>query len=238
MFSNINIVLLNTSHPGNIGSTARAMKTMGLNNLKLVNPKEFPSDQATARAVGCSDILEQSEIFDNLSSAISSSEVTIGLSARKRKANIPILHIDECIKLMLNEDIHEYNILFGNEKSGLSNDELLVCDYIVSLPTDSAYQSLNLSAAVQLFVYELFKNSSASSAIPQKSSILASNNEKDFFYSELFKLLRTTKFISPKNKKSLTKRIHILFNKAKLEKEEVNILMGMINSINKKLKNS
>ena len=116
MFSNINIVLLNTSHPGNIGSTARAMKTMGLNNLKLVNPKEFPSDQATARAVGCSDILEQSEIFDNLSSAISSSEVTIGFSARKRKANIPILHIDECIKLMLNEDIHEYNILFGNEK--------------------------------------------------------------------------------------------------------------------------
>ena len=140
---------------------------------------------------------------------------------------------------MLNEDIHEYNILFGNEKSGLSNDELLVCDYIVSLPTDSAYQSLNLSAAVQLFVYELFKNSSASStAAPQKLSLLASNNEKDFFYSELFKLLTTTKFISPKNQKSLTKRIHILFNKAKLEKEEVNILMGMINSINKKLKNS
>ena len=136
MSSNINIVLVNTSHPGNIGSTARAMKTMGLKNLTLVKPKNFPSDVANAQAVGCIDILNNATITKLLEDALSSSKLAIGFSARSRKSNIPSLSINELMRLL-----HEYSndnvaVVFGNEQSGLSNDELQLCNYLVSIPTD------------------------------------------------------------------------------------------------------
>ena len=235
MFSNIHIVLVNTSHPGNIGATARAMKTMGFKNMSLVNPKIFPSPEADALAVGCKDILKNAKCFDDISSAIESSNVNIGFSARSRRATIPILSINESINYIIKNNNLTINLIFGNESSGLSNNELLLCDYIVSLPTHNDYTSLNLSAAVQILTYELHKKSIENQSVNRVQSKLATSKERNFYINSLIKLLKNTNFITHKNHKSLTQKIHILFNRANLEKEEVNMLMGIISSINKKL---
>ena len=236
MFSNINIVLVNTSHPGNIGSAARAMKTMGFKNLSLVNPKDFPSVKADALAVGCVDLLKNAKVFDNITSAIEGSYINIGLSARSRRASIPTLTIDESIDYIVKNNNININLIFGNESSGLSNEDLLVCDYILSLPTHDDYTSLNLSAAVQIITYALYKKSLVTKKISKSHTNLANAKERNFFIKSLILLLEQTGFITPKNHISLTKRIHILFNKSNLENEEVNMLMGMISSISKKLK--
>ena len=235
MFSNVHIVLVNPSHPGNIGSTARAMKTMGFNNLSLVNPKEFPSPQADALAVGCIDILNKAKLFDNISLAVEGSNINIGLSARTRRALIPSLSIDQCISYVIENSNRNINLVFGNESSGLSNDDLLLCDYIVSLPTNDDYTSLNLAAAVQILTYELHKKIMVMPSIRKIEPKPATSKERNFFIKSLISLLEYTRFITPKNHISLTKKIHILFNKSNLENEEVNMLMGMISSINKKL---
>ena len=235
MLTNVHIVLVNTSHPGNIGSTARAMKVMGFKKLLLVNPKTFPSPEADALSVGCKDVLENAEVYTSLSKAIENNIVNIGLSARSRKATIPSLHIDDCVDLIIKNSNITYNLIFGNESSGLSNEDLLKCDYILTLPTDKEYTSLNLAASVQILVYELFKNSFKSKLNNKKLSTLAKSKEKNYFLSSLINLMIETGFITDKNTKSLTKKIHILFNKSNLETDEVNMLMGMLNSITKKL---
>lgn len=236
MFSNVQIVLVNTSHPGNIGSTARAMKTMGFKNLSLVNPKDFPSIQANALAVGCSDILNKCKSFEDIASAIEGSNINIGFSARSRRASIPSLSIDESVNYIIKNNNSSINLIFGNESSGLSNTDLLLCDYIVSLPTHNDYTSLNLSAAVQILTYELHKKSMVEPYKKKPQSMIASSKERNYFIKSLIALLEYTKFITAKNHISLTKKIHILFNKSNLENEEVNMLMGMIKSITKKFK--
>ena len=235
MFSNVHIVLVNTSHPGNIGSTARAMKTMGFKKLLLVNPKEFPSVKSDALAVGCIDVLEKAKVFSSLDDAVASANVNIGLSVRTRKASIPTLNVNECINHVLSNNNLKYNIIFGNESSGLSNSDLLKCDYIVSIPTHKDYSSLNLSAAVQLITYEFYKHSNTHISNKKKPIVRATAKEKNYFIESLIALMGQTKFMSVKNSKSLTKKIYILFNKANLESDEVNMLLGMLNSINKKL---
>jgi tRNA (cytidine32/uridine32-2'-O)-methyltransferase len=234
MFSNVHIVLVNTSHPGNIGSTARAMKTMGFKNLSLVNPKEFPSIKANELAVGCTDILKRANLFPDLASALEKSNTNIAFSARSRRASIPIFSVDESITHVMNNPNTTINLIFGNESSGLSNNDLLLCDYIVSLPTHNDYTSLNLSAAVQIITYELHKKSFINPSNIQSQKELATSKEKNFFIDSLISLLENTHFITSKNHLSLKKKIHILFNRSNLEKEEVNMLMGMISSITKK----
>ena len=238
MFDNINIVLVNTSHPGNIGSSARAMGVMGFNKLSLVQPKEFPSEIATAMAVGCDEILKNAIVYQDLSGALSESAFNIGFSARPRKESIPTLSVDECIKKVSTDSAVTFNIIFGNEKNGLSNEELLMCDYIVTLPTASFYSSLNLSAAVQIFTYELLKKSldnSISNSISQTNISPAKTKDKEAFYKKLIALLVNTEFITEKNSKSLTKKIHIMFNKAMLEEHEISILRGILSSIENKI---
>ena len=234
MFSNVHIVLVNTSHPGNIGSTARAMKTMGFKNLSLVNPKEFPSKRANELAVGCTDILKRAKLYPDLASASEKSITNIAFSARSRRASIPIFSVDESITHVMNNPNKTINLVFGNESSGLSNNDLLLCDYIVSLPTHNDYTSLNLSAAVQIIAYELHKKSFTNPSSIESRTALATSKEKNFFINSLISLLENTNFITSKNHLSLKKKIHILFNRSNLEKEEVNMLMGMISSITKK----
>ncbi|MBH44128.1 MAG: hypothetical protein CMD88_01545 [Gammaproteobacteria bacterium] len=238
MFDNVYIVLIETSHPGNIGSTARAMKTMGLKRLVLVNPKKFPSEEANSLAVGCKDILKKTKVSNNLNKATEKTHINIGFSARSRKAKIPNLTIDECVNLINENPNLKFSVLFGNEKSGLSNTELLICDYLVNIPTHKDYKSLNLSAAVQIFVYDLYKKYISSKYIDKATLQLATSKEKQYFLNKLIELMKNTKYITNKNVKSLTKKIHIIFNKAKLEKNEVNLLMGLINSLVKTNKNS
>ena len=234
MSSNINIVLVKTSHPGNIGSTARAMKTMGLKNLKLVSPKEFPSDIANAKAVGCIDILEKADIYSSLVESLSSSKIVIGFSARSRKSSIPSLNMKQVIELISSNRNSLISVVFGNEQSGLSNEELQLCNYIVSIPTDNAYTSLNLASAVQIFSYEYFK----SSLKIQKNinpDNLVSHSSKLHLIELLLSIMVRLKIITPKNQNSLTQNIHIIFNKSNLTSNEANLLLGILTKIEKAL---
>jgi len=234
MSSNINIVLVKTSHPGNIGSTARAMKTMGLKNLKLVSPKEFPSDIANAKAVGCIDILEKADIYSSLEESLSSSKIVIGFSARSRKSSIPSLNIEQLIELMSSNRNSLISVVFGNEQSGLSNEELQLCNYIVSIPTHNAYTSLNLASAVQIFSYEYFKSSLKIQQDVNPDN-LVSHSSKLHLIGLLLSIMVTLKIITSKNQNSLTQNIHIIFNKSNLTSNEANLLLGILTKIEKAL---
>ena len=235
MSSNINIVLVKTSHPGNIGSTARAMKTMGLKNLTLVQPKNFPSDIAKAQAVGCVDILNNANITTVLKDALSSSKLAIGFSARSRKSNIPSLSMNELMELLNEYDKENVSIVFGNEQSGLSNEELQLCNYLVSIPTDSAYTSLNLASSVQIFSYEYFK-SCDDKPISKKLQDLASHSSKLVLIEKFLSIMTDLDIITEKNKKSLVQNIHIIFNKTNFTENEVNLYLGILTKIGKALK--
>jgi len=235
MSSNINIVLVKTSHPGNIGSTARAMKTMGLKNLTLVQPKNFPSDIATAQAVGCVDILNNANITTVLKDALSSSKLAIGFSARSRKSNIPSLSMNELMELLNEYDNENVSIVFGNEQSGLSNEELQLCNYLVSIPTDSAYTSLNLASSVQIFSYEYFKSCDIKPTY-KKLQDLASHSSKLVLIEKFLSIMFELDIITEKNKKSLVQNIHIIFNKTNFTENEVNLYLGILTKIGKALK--
>ena len=235
MSSNINIVLVKTSHPGNIGSTARAMKTMGLKNLTLVQPKNFPSDIAKAQAVGCVDILNNANITKVLKDALSSSKLAIGFSARARKSNIPSLSMNELMELLNEYDKENVSIVFGNEQSGLSNEELQLCNYLVSIPTDSAYTSLNLASSVQIFSYEYFKSCDIKPTY-KKLQDLASHSSKLVLIEKFLSIMSDLDIITEKNKKSLIQNIHIIFNKTNFTENEANLYLGILTKIRKALK--
>ena len=237
MSSNINIVLVKTSHPGNIGSSARAMKTMGLKKLTLVSPKNFPSEVADANAVGCKDILDQARVVDSLGKSLLDSSLVIGFSARSRKSNVPSLTMDELFVTLKNYENDEVSIVFGNEQSGLSNEEVQLCNYIVCIPTDSAYTSLNLASAVQIFSYEYFKNFNKRDVpIGSQDAQLATHSTKNRIIQMFLAIMSYLNIITNKNKKSLTQNVHIIFNKSKFSKNEANLLLGVLSSIEKALK--
>ena len=236
MSSNINIVLVNTSHPGNIGSTARAMKTMGLNQLTLVSPKDFPSKIANAKAVGCTDILDNAKVTNLLSDAVCNSKLIVGFSARSRKSNIPSLSIDDLNKLLSHYD-DEVSIVFGNEQSGLSNENLRLCNYIVTIPTDKAYSSLNLAFAVQIFSYEFFKfRKSESKTVTKIDTDIAKQSTKNHLIEVFLSIMTDLNIITDQNKRSLTQNIYIIFNKLNINDNEANLFLGVLNSIKKALK--
>ena len=237
MSSNINIVLVKTSHPGNIGSSARAMKTMGLKKLTLVSPKNFPSEVADANAVGCKDILDQARVVDSLGKSLLDSSLVIGFSARSRKSNVPSLTMDELFATLRNYENDEVSIVFGNEQSGLSNEEVQLCNYIVCIPTDSAYTSLNLASAVQIFSYEYSKNfNKRDEPIGNQDAQLATHSTKSHIIQMFLAIMSYLNIITNKNKKSLTQNVHIIFNKSKFSKNEADLLLGVLSSIEKALK--
>ena len=154
--NSVKIVLVGTTHPGNIGAAARAMKNMGIKNLSLVQPKEFPSDVAIYRSKAAKDILEHAQVFNNLEEAIFDCELVIGTSARGRKVPWPILNPKEAAEeVSRSSSHHNIAIIFGREDRGLTNEELGLCNLHVNIPTDPDYSSLNLAQAVQILVYEI-----------------------------------------------------------------------------------
>jgi len=151
----IRVVLVETSHPGNIGAVARAMKNMGLSQLVLVNPKEFPSQVASARASSAADVLDGATVVATLDEALVGTKLVFGSSARLRKVSWPQLDVRETAKLALETvDEGEVALVFGRENSGLSNLEMDKCHYLSHIPSNPTYCSLNISAAVQVFAYE------------------------------------------------------------------------------------
>jgi len=240
-FQNIRIVLINTSHPGNIGAVARAMKTMYLSHLVLVEPKHYPHADASARASGADDVLAAARVCDTLAEAIDDCGLVLGASARLRRLSWPILDPRECARVVLERAIkNKIAIVFGREHSGLSNEELSHCHYLVNIPSNSEYGSLNLAAAVQIIAYELVQSSTqkmgsnSESTLHKKSDeLLAEASEMQGFYQHLYETLLEIQFLAADNPGKMMNRLRRLFNRAQPNKIEINILRGILTAVKK-----
>jgi TrmH family RNA methyltransferase len=234
MLANIRVVLLNTSHPGNIGAAARAMKTMGLSRLYLLNPKQFPAAEATARASGADDVLANATVCTTLDAALAGSRLVIGASARCRSIPCPVIEPAVCAgRLYAESEQGDVAILFGCEQSGLSNDEIDRCQFLVQIPSNPDYGSLNLAAAVQIICYEILKAHRAqltpgSSVIPDYEPVAADELER--FYEHLERVLVMLGFLDPENPRMLMRRLRRLYNRARPDENEINILRGILSA--------
>lgn len=229
---NIRVVLVNTSHPGNIGSTARAMKNMGLSDLVLVDPIEYPSVKATAMSAGADDVLASSRIVSTLETAVEDCELVVGTSARHRYLDWPLVTPREMtgIVLPVAERAGKVALVFGREASGLTNQELECCQYHVHIPTNPEYSSLNLSQAVQVLTYELRQTvTSGDMNLPEtEGKVYPTAHELKLFHESLEWLLLTTGFIGKRASDALLRRFHRLFQRARIEQEEYHLLMGVM----------
>ncbi len=234
MLDCIRIVLLETSHPGNIGSTARAMKTMGLKNLYLVAPQLFPHPKAQEMASSAGDILENAKVVSNLDEAIADCHLVIGTSTRTRTIPWPILSPRQLAEKIRDEhqDI-KTAILFGREQSGLTNEELQRCHFHVQIPTNAEYSSLNLASAVQVIAYELQIASLSEIKNPTWDYPFATAKELDGFYQHLETVLIELKFLNPKAPRQLMTRLRRLFSRTQLDVMEINILRGILGAVQK-----
>jgi len=237
----IRIVLVETTHPGNIGASARAMKTMGFSRLHLVKPKLFPNAEATARAAGADDILANVQVHQSLSEAVNDCVLVIGTSARVRNISCPILSPDrvntEILECVRSES--QVAIVFGRESSGLSNEELDVCNKMTMIPTSDDFSSLNLASAVQLICYELFKFSKANNRDDQKlidKSETITNEELNKFYEHLQQCLIEINYLDPEKPRKLMRRLKQLFNRSALDQNEYNILRGILSAVQEKVR--
>ncbi len=229
MLPKIRIVLVETSHPGNIGAVARAMKNMQFYELVLVSPKQFPSGDATARAAGADDVLAQAMVCDTLQQAIADCHLVIGSSARQRTISWPQLTPRECARLLQTEPVsRRVALVFGRERSGLTNEELDLCHYWMHIPCNPGYSSLNLAAAVQIMVYELHLTRSNPAERSQEPGLLATAVELESFYQHLQKTLEDIGFLHPRKAPSIMRRLRRLFGRVRLEKKEVDILRGIL----------
>ncbi len=230
IFNNIRVILCQTSHPGNIGSAARAMKTMGLKHLFLVNPLHFPNSQATALSTGAADLLESATICNSLSEALSGCALAIGMSARKRQISHELVNARTAASRAASTAVHQpVALVFGTEMSGLSNAELDCCQLLAMIPANPEYSSLNLAAAVQVMSYEIrmavLEDAANISAAPTE---LATNEALEGFYAHLEETLIKIGYLNPSAPKKLSERMRRIYSRAKLEKEEVNLLRGIL----------
>ncbi|MCP4698678.1 MAG: RNA methyltransferase [Gammaproteobacteria bacterium] len=237
MLEKIRIVLINTSHPGNIGAAARAMKTMGLSRLVLVQPNKFPGARATARASGADDVLANAQVCNSLEEGLCDCNLVIGTSARQRSIPWPVLSPGAYAQkaLALNG---QTALLFGREHSGLTNEELEYCHYLVQIPVNPAFRSLNVASAVQVLAYELH---CAATALQNENGAPVSDVEcpvsakaMNLFYQHLEQTMIDIGYYDPEKPKYLMRRLRRLFNRAELDESELNILRGILAAAQKK----
>ncbi|MCK4869793.1 MAG: RNA methyltransferase [Gammaproteobacteria bacterium] len=234
MLENIRIVLVGTTHPGNIGATARAMKNMGLRHLYLVAPKVFPHVEATARAAGADEILAKAVVVDNVDAALVGCNVVMGTSARERAVQMPLLTPRECAQKAQELAAQgQVALVFGRESSGLSNAELQRCNFHVHIPTVEEFSSLNLAAAVQVIVYELYVVSLNAPVVNVVQTELATADAMEQFYQHLFETLVAIKYMDPKRSKTMMQRLRRLFNRATIDQTEIKILRGILSAMTK-----
>ncbi len=232
MLKNIRIVLIETSHPGNIGAVARAMKNMCLENLCLVNPKTYPSAEASARASGAEDLLSSAQVFETLDEALDGCRLVVGASARLRTVEWPQLIPRACAEQAWAEAQQgDVAILFGRESSGLRNKELDRCQYLVHIPANEVYSSLNIAQAVQVISYELHMASLAEQApVASASESVATADELEGFFNHLNQAMEDIGFSDPRQSEKLQRRLRRLFYRAQMDVEEVNILRGILSA--------
>ncbi|MCW8469065.1 tRNA (cytosine(32)/uridine(32)-2'-O)-methyltransferase TrmJ [Fluoribacter gormanii] len=235
--SSIRIILVATSHPGNIGSTARAMKTMGLNSLYLVKPKSFPDYKAKEMAAGADDLLESAVVVETLDEALIGCQLILGTSARPRGLSLPGLLPASCADLISKQaEDTQIAIVFGREHAGLTNEELLKCHYHIHIPSNPEYSSLNLAQAVQIVAYELrMKLLAPKAEVALRQDEYATADEIEQFYEHLRDVFIEIQFLKASNPRRLMQRVRRLFNRVNLEKMEVNLLRGMLSQVQKSL---
>ncbi len=222
--------MVETSHPGNIGAVARAMKNMCMSELYLVTPKIFPSADATSRASGADDILASAVLCDSLQEAIADCQIVIGASARSRTIAVPEESPRVCAeRLAIEAQDKKIAILFGRENSGLKNYELDLCQTLLTIPSNPEYSSLNIAAAVQVICYELLLASSQEAVEPEVKSVpLASSAQMESFYEHLYQALNEIGFINPDKSTSIMRRLRRVYHRAALDTKELDILRGIL----------
>ncbi len=243
--SGVRVVLVEPSHPGNIGAVARAMKAMGLTRLYLVRPRLFPSAEATARAAGADDLLVGAVVCEELAQALGDCTFAVATSARKRHLPWPGLDPASCAREALARAPAEVALVFGREATGLSNSEIDQCQATVRIPTDDAFASLNLGGAVQVLAYELRRaalagEGAASPPPPADSGVerepRARVGELDAFYAHLERTLTDIGYLDPAAPRLLMRRMRRLFNRAGLLRSELAILRGVLRAVQRSLR--
>lgn len=242
MLKNIRIVLVETTHSGNIGSTARAMKTMGLSQLVLVNPKVEIDQQAIALAAGADDLVKQARIVPTFEQAIEDCGLVIGTSARLRNLQNSLIEPRECgLKAIAMAKQMPVAIVFGRERVGLHNDELLKCQFHLTIPANPDYSSLNLAMAVQLVCYELRMAYLADTKDPvieidnnnQGELVYPNQQQLEYFFNRTEQLYQKLGFIQ---NQAVMPKVRRFYQRAKLEQGELNFLQGMLTAVEKRLK--
>lgn len=225
--SNVRVILSHTTHPGNIGAAARAMKTMGLSRLHLINPRYFPDAQATAMAAGADDVLANAVVCASLDEALQGVVMVAGMSARVRDISQEVLAPREAMPLLMQQSTQPVALLFGTEMSGLTNEELARCQLMVRIPVNPDYTSLNLAAAVQLISYEL-RLAAGRNDCGAPEVTPASAEHLEGFFTQLEKTLTEIEFLNGKHPTKLMHKLRRLYARARLEQEEINILRGIL----------
>jgi tRNA (cytidine32/uridine32-2'-O)-methyltransferase len=236
MLDRIRIVLVNTSHPGNIGSAARAMKTMGITELYLVDPKEFPSRKADEMSSGAQDILMKATVVNTLAEAIADCALVIGTSARERTIPWPLLQPRAMAEKVRQEPpSSKIAIVFGNEQSGLTNEELHSCQIHIQIPANPEYSSLNLAAAVQVVAYELRLASLSNEPVAQEWDYRPANaDEMERLFAHMQDALVAIDFLKLSAPRQLMTRLRRFFFRARPDVMELNIFRGMMTAIEDK----
>jgi TrmH family RNA methyltransferase len=230
----IRIVLINTTHPGNIGAAARAMKVMGLDSLHLVTPKVYPHADATARASGADDLLQTARVHDSLDAALRGCALVLGTSARLRSLPMPMLDARRAAGQALVEANcegggHDVAILFGRERYGLTNEEMKRCQFLVNIPSNPEYSSLNIGQAVQILAYELRISAQgfADISVDPPDWTPVDDEQMERLFEHLERTLLDIRFLNPRQPKRLMARLRRLFNRARPDQNEINILRGI-----------
>lgn len=241
MLPNIRIVLVQTYHPGNIGAAARAMKTMGLTDLVLINPRQFPDAEASRLAAGAEDLLESARVVGSLGEAVTDCVQVVGASARLR--SLPLPHYDEPDAMA--RDLVEHAaadpvaLVFGRERSGLTNDEIRLCSHQVSIPANPEYGILNLSQAVQVLAYEAFKawrQRPESGYLPQRpeEERAPSREQLGHFHDHLARVMQASGFLTQPHARTEA-QLQALFARAQPSRKELSLLRGLLASLEQHL---
>lgn len=250
MLDRVRIVMVETRHPGNVGAAARAMKTMGLSDLRLIRPVRFPDQEATARATeGAADVLARAQVCADLDEAIGDADLVIGTSARQRRIPWPCITPRQLGDRLVAEPDMKVAVMFGREDRGLTNEELQRCNLHVSIPSAPDYGVLNVASAVQLISYELrlalvgdevempeARARRYSMPLPELvwDEPPASNQDVDLLLTHLERVAMTSGFLDPENPAQVSSRLRRLFMRARPDKMEVGILRGILASIEKR----
>jgi len=233
VLKNISIVLCEPGHPGNIGASARAMKTMGLAQLHLVKPERFPDPEANWLAARATDVLRRAQVHDTLDAALHGVGFAVACTARRRDVAVPQLSAREAAARVIEvARAQPAALVFGNETYGLTTNEVNKCGVLATIPANPRYSALNLAAAVQIFAYEL-RIAARGNELHASPPALAAHQDVEAFYAHLETVMAEVGFLNPQHPKKLMPRLRRLFARARLQPEEVNMLRGILKALSR-----